>query len=757
MSSYFSSRANAWRTLIHTLGCLTMGLVIVTSVGFAEDEPADEKQEEPKLKELGTRQSANVGREGMWPAPTEEDWKKPCLLRFQRTWDDALAVQKETGKPIMVCINMDGEIASEHYAGVRYRQPEIAEIYEPYVKVIASVYRHTEKDHDEEGNRILCPRFGSVTCGEHIAIEPIIFEKFCDGQRVAPRHIVVDLEGNEREDKYYINDTASVFDMIQTAHRSLPPAKPDIVRGDRPLLERVASRHIDDREAVEKAYREGDADLRRQLLQKALESGKSAQLALLRLAVFGLDSDLSTKAREALTQVDTPMATTLVSDALRVPMSKEERDTLIATLKRLGDGSRLARWLAVMHQGLSGETAPVKVTEWKKVGAGEYASPMIEIEGATLTEHAERKAAVLEANPDDPEPRLELAEAQLALALEARRTYAGNQRLARRFERALLSEARKQASDAAALGAKGYRIDMVQALSSYYAGDRDTAYPLAEAAVKAMPQGDTGWNSMALLTIFAESRWIKIKAAVKAKEDFPPSWLTDIHAAYSVLLKHPHGTESQVVWHYETLRWLGAEYRAEQVLMEGLQRFKQSTRLHERLLDWVLRNRGPRGVEAAYTKLLEGYEDETPMLGFLGNAQLKVAEAYRRTARFSKALSAYENAIDAYEKFLEAYPDTGDEMEATIALALAGKARVAYVVRKDDVALAAMLESFKRSPGSAGTRDGMGITPGETAQMLLYRLKNQKKADEVARLEGALASLDPALLRPDIGLGPGGR
>src|SRR5438552_588167 len=59
---------------------------------------------------------AGISREQMWPAPTAEDWKKPCLLKFQRTWEDAQAVSKETKKPILVCINMDGEIASEHYA-----------------------------------------------------------------------------------------------------------------------------------------------------------------------------------------------------------------------------------------------------------------------------------------------------------------------------------------------------------------------------------------------------------------------------------------------------------------------------------------------------------------------------------------------------------------------------------------------------------------------------------------------------------------
>ena len=150
-------------------------------------------------------QGGNPGdnRENMWPAPTAEDWKRPCLIKWQRTWKDALQVSSETGKPILICVNMDGEPASEHYAGIRYRQPEITALYEPYVCVIASVYRHNPRDYDDQGRRIPCPRFGTVTCGEHIAIEPLLYNKYFDGVRVAPRHIMIELDGQERYDVYY--------------------------------------------------------------------------------------------------------------------------------------------------------------------------------------------------------------------------------------------------------------------------------------------------------------------------------------------------------------------------------------------------------------------------------------------------------------------------------------------------------------------------------------------------------------------------
>src|SRR5262245_55538379 len=191
-----------------------------------------------------------VTTQQMWPAPTAEDWKKPCLIKFQRTYEDAIAVSRETGKPILVCVNMDGEPASEHYAGVRYRQPEIAALYEPYVCVIASVYRHNPRDYDDQGRRILCPRFGSVTCGEHIAIEPGLYDKFFEGQRVAPRHIAIEpgKEAGKQEiyDVYYTWDLDTVFNSLRYGIDTRPAPPASVVRGDRSMVERVASRDNQD-------------------------------------------------------------------------------------------------------------------------------------------------------------------------------------------------------------------------------------------------------------------------------------------------------------------------------------------------------------------------------------------------------------------------------------------------------------------------------------------------------------------------------
>ncbi len=687
-------------------------------------------------------------RESMWAAPTAEDWARPCLLTWQRSWEDALAVSRETGKPILICINMDGEIASEHYAGVRYRSPEIAELYQPYVLVIGSVYRHTPRDHDDQGRRIPCPRFGTVTCGEHIALESAVYEIFLDGVRIAPRHIAVDAAGNELYDVYYANDTASVFETVRKGLEGLPPPLPERSRSDRPLLERVASREVRDREAVERAYAEGDAAQRARLLEAAVARPDAAATDLLRLALFGLDAELARRARQALARTTDPAAVPLLSEALGTPLPEADRAALVAALERLGGTSALARWLAGVHQGLAAPSKVVDPGAWDPAGAAYGAVPP-GLADQGLLAAIEERARRLEVQPEDGALRLELAEATLALALEAPAQHETNARLARMAMTHLLAEARRQAEEAARFGAAGWRLDAVKALAAYYAGDLEAAYPLAEQAMQALPPGDPGWTSMAVVTVFAESRWKALKAAVKESRPWSPEWLTDLDAAYSVLLQHPLGTDGQVLWHFDLLDWIGARRRADRVLSRGLERFPESPALHARWRERLLARAGPAGLLAAYRGLLDERGDAARLGPFAGLAAIEAAEQHRRAGARDPALEAYAQAVAWYDEAVRADARHGAGAARAVALAWAGRARVAYELGRTTEALDAVLASFERSPDSAGTRDGMGITPGETAQMLRQRLVEQGPPEALARLDAALARLDPELLRFD--------
>lgn len=290
-------------------------------------------------------------REAMWPAPTAEDWKKPVQITWQRTWEDAMATSKETGKPIMVAVNMDGEIASEHYAGIRYRDPEVGKLFEPYVNVIASVYRHNPRDYDENGNRIPCPRFGCVTCGEHIAMEPIVYERYLDETRVAPRHIGVELDGTEYYDVFYALDVTSVVEAWREGienreDTSLPP------NNDKSEEQLLASRSVRDRMLVEQRFRQAKRQERLKVLDLTEKLGLGAPLEVLRLALFGLDVEVASRARAVLAEQRSEAAIDLIAEALAVPMPDSEREMLIGALEAMGSQFPRARSLSVTLRGL---------------------------------------------------------------------------------------------------------------------------------------------------------------------------------------------------------------------------------------------------------------------------------------------------------------------------------------------------------------------------------------------------------------------
>lgn len=464
----------------------------------------------------------------------------------------------------------------------------------------------------------------------------------------------------------------------------------------------------------------------------------------------GLDTELSSAARRALAESQQPASVELIAEALQAPMSDADREMLVSALARLGGTSALARWLAGVHQGLSASSALVDVEGWAEQGVGAaYGAVRPELAEQGLVHAVEEHSRRLETTPGDPGLRLELAEATLALALEAPEHHPTNARRARMMAEHLYAEARRQAEQAQAAGAEGWRLEAVKALAAYYAGDLESAYVQAERAMKDLPPGESGWSSMAVVTVFAESRWKALKAAVKAQQRWPGEWLADLDAAYSVLLKHPLGTDAQVLWHFDLLDWLGARWRADGVLSRGLERFVDSLSLHARLRERVLKRGGPAALLATYDKFVKDAADDARAAPFAGLAAIEAAEQFRRNGERDAALTAYDRAVAWYETAIGADERHAPAASHAIALALAGRSRVAYELGRDQESLANVVASFARSPDSAGTRDGMGITPGETAQMLRARLEEAGRTAELAQLDAAMSSLDPDLLRFD--------
>ena len=708
------------------LRALSLGLLLAGAAA-AQDAPPPGPGAAPSVP------APRPNREKTWPAPTAEDWAKPCLIEWQRSWYDAQAVSKETGKPILVAINMDGEVASEHYAGVRYRQPEIAALYDKYVCVIASVYRHNPRDYDEQGHRILCPRFGSVTCGEHIAIEPYVHDRFMDGQRIAPRHIGVDENGGEKEmyDVFYAWSTEAVFDPIRKGVENWPQTRPN-THAERSPIELLASRDNLDRIEVETAYGDGNRDQRRALLEVVVTRTDEPPLDLLRLALRDPDPDLARLARQALVRSTYPGAIDLLTEALAQPLEPAEREDLLAALQRLGKEFPRAKTLSVAYRGLADAASVIDEEAWTRALATPASPDVRAAREARLAEQDKILAG------DDAQAHLELAEALLAQAASEPDAEAA---------RYVVMDAQRAAQEAARLGADDAREHAALALAAYGLGDLDKAISQAASAGGVVPADAAGRNGLALLWLFARSRQQAIAQASLAQRDWPASWLADVHAAYDVLARHPLGDDSQAVMHYDFLKWFGATAAASEVLDTGIARFPASSALHDRLRARLLDTRGATGLEGWYEERLRDPAAPPSLERFAGYASLVAAENQRRAGHPDDALAAYDRGIAHYERSLALEPAGSADADHYVALALAGRARLAFERGDDALALDQLLASFARKPGAAATLDGLNISPVDTSRLLLARLRERGPAELAAQLEAALAQLDPELLQ----------
>lgn len=149
---------------------------------------------------------------------------------------------------------------------------------------------------------------------------------------------------------------------------------------------------------------------------------------------------------------------------------------------------------------------------------------------------------------------------------------------------------------------------------------------------------------MIVLGVFAESRQKTIIKALREKTDWPAQWLTDVNTSYAVLARHPFGNETQVVAHYDFLRYLGANNQATQVLDAGLARFPKSWSLHDRLRGRILADKGLDALEATYEAMLAEKDAPLNLEWFAGLASIVTAEFHQKAGHLALSKAAYDLA-----------------------------------------------------------------------------------------------------------------
>jgi hypothetical protein len=200
-----------------------------------------------------------------------------------------------------------------------------------------------------------------------------VYEKFLDGKRISPRHIMVELDGSEVYDVFYTWDTKSVFDTLRDGIQKRQVQTQPNVRGDRSLKEKIESPDSQDREEIEQLFAKADAQQRAAMLAAAIGAGDKAPIEVLRQAAFGLDPDLAQKARQGMLVAADPNAVDLIADTLQAPMAADERQALAQSLRRFA--SSRAQSLAAAHAGLAGSASALDGGKWNAaVAAQDYAA-----------------------------------------------------------------------------------------------------------------------------------------------------------------------------------------------------------------------------------------------------------------------------------------------------------------------------------------------------------------------------------------------
>lgn len=754
--------------------CTTVALLLALLVPLHAQEPADSPAGEPSGEtpeqaapdgQAGDRPEnpgdvQGLAREEMWRAPTEEEWAKPVLIPFERTFEDALAVSQATGKPIMACINMDGEIASEHYAGVRYRQPEVAALFEPFVCVVASVYRHTPRDYDENGERVICPRLGSVTCGEHIAMEPILYDKYLDEARVSPRHVVIELDGSESLDIYYAFDTAAVFEAVITSAEGRPEPKRQRF-WDLPVVERTGFASAANRAALETAFRTGTLEVRRALLQKSVETSRSGgpeQHELWRLALKSGEPELARLAVEGIATSDQAASIDLVLATLQDLELEADREVMLGTLERIGASSKRAKDLVAAFRGLEAESGVVD-----REAAGEA----LAVDGGELRERAVDRLDAIESARRTGGATYDSSgavrsEAELALerahaGLELLRSGSVAPRFVGVFQQDLISDLR--AAEALRETGQAWRWEVVDiALDLMVARsvvERVSAEDRARDLVPTLPAGATaegGTGMRDVLAAFMRARQRQVTGAVTAGDEWPAEWMADAKDSFVAIQDAPATSGWDYVQHQDFLRYMGAFAEANAVLERAVERFPLDVWVHDRLRTYLIWNRplgALDGLEARYAELVAAHPEQPTMNWFAGHAARLAAEIRRRQGRLDQAAGAYDRALAYFEASIAGAPSSTASSNLERALCLAGQARIALQQGDLERATARLEASFEVGPDAAGTVDGLNQTPIMIAQAILGR--DGTPPELAARLDAELARLrayDPGLFVP---------
>lgn len=294
------------------------------------------------------------------PAAPSED-RAPQQIEWQRSLDDALAIAAAEQRPLFVAINVDGESASDRIVVERYRDPAFVAWTRRFACVVGHPFRHTPRDVDERGERVLCPRLGNVTCGEHVANEPAVYERYLkDHERVSPRHALVASDGTKAFDLYLLFDLRELDRALETSAAQAPAPAVEPRWNELALADLAARRENAARGVLEALVGDLRTSAQRvEALGAIAKAGDAGSIGALRVVMTADRSEATLAALESSARalrVEAPLAAaardalffdrSLASDVDAAPSVDLGGDAgLLGLVARLDGASRVSRTL----------------------------------------------------------------------------------------------------------------------------------------------------------------------------------------------------------------------------------------------------------------------------------------------------------------------------------------------------------------------------------------------------------------------------
>ena len=653
------------------------------------------------------------------PAPAP---RRPAQrVAWQRSLADALALQSQTGLPLLIAVNMDGEVFNDRFAATTYKDPQFIASTSGYICVIASPDRHTKSDYDALGNRIECPRFGGCTCSEHINIEPELFRRYFQGKRNAPRHVGVTPAGKVVFDRFLDRSMQTAIDAVAD-NRGGSLAKH--LQAPESVKEMFRRRDAMARSILEQRYRDADKTGRRELLELAAKADNDP-VDLLRMGLRDPDGDLVGLAAAALSKVGGSDALIDIEDALASVEDAGIRTRLIQQLGALGREDPAA---ARMAQQFSRE-AEVAPPPW----SNDWASSDM-LEGRAGIERAlDRVESAIGKAPNDDQLRFELAMAQAAFATMLMQENGSGIEF-------WLADADRNLKKVSAPELR-FEARALTAVIAWYMSNADLARRAAQEALtaKACRRRPDAWLASNFLDVLVQLT--AQSAYARAQEGAQVSLADEIarvNMAFTLLEAAGTARESGLLAGIGLLEYAGLRAEARTRLEALAVEFPTSTAVHDRWRNRMMVDWGAERMRHRYAKFATEAADKATAEWFAGYAALVAGDRHTSDRRKIEADNAYTDAIERFARSAAANPNYAESSNHYGVFALAGRAWIRHERGDSEAAVDDLLRAADLRPDSLDQDDGLQRKPRGVAVRLHDALQSAGKAALAARLQPML-------------------